>query len=156
MANNAYKILQPEAVTNLVTNPSIETATTGYTAIAGALAQVATYQRRGVYSLEVTPAVGVADGAYYGTVSLTDTVTYTFSFDFLGASAIPYRAYFGTTGAALGTGTRLSGRLTLPQLTGFISSRTATPQLPHITLTAFCAGLAIMIPVILTVTVLDF
>jgi hypothetical protein len=41
MAKTFY-ILQPEEITNLVTNPSIETNTTGYTAVGGSVAQSAT------------------------------------------------------------------------------------------------------------------
>src|SRR3990167_9637069 len=80
-------IVVPEEsdVTNIVTNPSVETNTTGYTAIGGSIARVITEQRRGAYSLEVTPTTGVNDGEYFGTVSTASGSRYMWEFDFLGA-----------------------------------------------------------------------
>lgn len=96
-----WAIIIPEAITNLVTNPSVELAATGYTAMAGSAARSSTYQRRGVYSLAVTPAAGTSDGVYFGTVSLTTGTTYTFSLDFLGVAGVPYKIYFADTSATL-------------------------------------------------------
>src|SRR5574343_1128443 len=96
-----WAIIIPEAITNLVTNPSVELAATGYTAMAGSAARSSTYQRRGVYSLAVTPAAGTSDGVYFGTVSLTTGTTYTFSLDFLGVAGGPYKIYFADTSATL-------------------------------------------------------
>ena len=105
-----YHILLPELVTDLVTNPSLETATTGYTLVGGTIAQSATRSRRGAYSLAITPTAGTADGAYYGTVSLTSGSVYTFSVDFWGVDTIPYRIYFATTGGTVkGTPTTITG-----------------------------------------------
>lgn len=99
-----WKFISPESTENLVTNPSVEKATTGYTAVSGSIARVLTKQRRGAYSIQMTPTSGSTDGVYYGSVSLTSGVTYTFSVDFFGALGIPYRIYFGSTAAAvLGT-----------------------------------------------------
>jgi len=96
-----WNIVVPEATTNLVTNPSIETATTGWAAMAGAIAQDTSNPPYGLYDLKCTPAVGVDDGCYFGTVSMTSGTSYTFSFYFKGVTAIPYKAYFATTGGVL-------------------------------------------------------
>ena len=86
-----YEIVVPEAEINLVTNPSLETAVTGYSAVGGTVARVATQSRRGSYSLEIDPTTGVNDGAFFGTVSLVSGQTYTFAVDVKGVSGIPYR-----------------------------------------------------------------
>lgn len=103
-------IIQPYATTNMLTNPSAETATTNFTAIAGSLARSTTQQKRGAYSIAVTPTTTTTDGAYYGTVSLVNGTTYTFSVDVWGVVGIPYRIYVGSTAAAvLGTPTTFTG-----------------------------------------------
>lgn len=103
-------LITPEQTINLVQNPSIEEATTNYTAVGGSIARVITQQRRGAYSLEITPTAGVNDGAFYATVSLTSGSTYTYSIDVKGVLGIPYRIYFATTAAAvLGTPTTFTG-----------------------------------------------
>src|SRR3990170_3988054 len=110
--SNTWKIVVPEAadVTNLITNPSIEVDTTGYTAVGGSVARSTTQQKRGGYSLAVTPTSGTADGVYYGTVSLTSGQSYTFSVDIWGVDTIPYRIYFATTGGTVkGTPTEVTG-----------------------------------------------
>src|SRR4029453_15970344 len=96
--NTFVGIIIPEATTNLVTNPSIETATTGYTAVGGSIAQSNTKQYHGVYSLGVTPGAGTTDGAFYGTVSLTSGTTYTLSCKFWGQAGLKYKISFATTG----------------------------------------------------------
>lgn len=93
-----WSIIKPEATTNLVTNPSIEVDTTGYTAVGGSVNRVATDQRREVSCLQVTPTAGVNDGVYYGTVSLTSGQSYTFSVDIKGTDGEPYTIYFANTG----------------------------------------------------------
>lgn len=105
-----WQILLPEACTNLITNPSIEVDTTGYTAVGGSVARSSTRYRRGSYSLAVTPTSGTADGAYFGTVALTAGTTYTFSVDVYGANGIPYRIYFAdTSGNIKGTPVTFTG-----------------------------------------------
>jgi len=94
--------------TNLITNPSIETATTGYTAVGATLTRVATQQKRGVYSLSIAPTAGTTDGAYYE-VSLTSGTTYTFSIDVLGVVSIPYLIRFATTGGTTKASTTFTG-----------------------------------------------
>ena len=96
--NTFVGIIIPEATTNLVTNPSIETATTGYTAVGGSIAQSATKQYHGVYSLAVTPTSAATDGAFYGTITLSVSTTYTLSCKFWGLPGVKYKISFATTG----------------------------------------------------------
>jgi hypothetical protein len=105
-----WSIVIPEAATNLVTNPSIETDTTGYTAVGGSVARGTTYQRRGVASLTVTPTAGVNDGAYYA-ITLVAGTAYAFSVDVMGVDGVPYRIYVYdvTASAILGTPTTFTG-----------------------------------------------
>jgi len=108
-----WSVVVPEATTNLITNPSIELATTSWVAAAGAtLARVgaATVQpRRGTWSLSLAPTASTYDGAYIA-VALTAGTTYTFSVDVYGVNAIPYRITFAdSSGNALGTPTTFTG-----------------------------------------------
>lgn len=105
-----FKVIVPEATTNLVTNPSIEVDTTGYTAVGGSIARSTAQSKFGVASLAITPTSGTTDGAYYGTVSLTNGQIYTKSVWVLGVNGVPYRIYFGSTGGGvLGTPTEFTG-----------------------------------------------
>jgi hypothetical protein len=54
--------------------------------------------RREIACLKITPTAGVNDGAYYGTVSLTNGESYTFSVDIYGIDNEPYTIYFANTG----------------------------------------------------------
>lgn len=94
-----FSVITPEESTNLIINPSAETNTTGYAAIAGTITRQATYQRRGTWAVKCTPAVGLYDGLYFGatTASLITTTAgqwYTFSLDFRGVGGLAYRLYF--------------------------------------------------------------
>ena len=93
-------VIIPIARTNLITNPSLETATTGYTAVGGSIARSATQQYHGTYSLAVTPGAGTTDGAYFGSVTLTASQAYAFSCKFLGVLGIPYKISIATTGGS--------------------------------------------------------
>ena len=93
-----WSIIVPEATTNLVTNPSIGIDTTGFTAVGGSIARNTGAQKREVASLKITPTSGVNDGVYYGTVSLTNGQSYTFSVDIKGTDGEPYTIYFANTG----------------------------------------------------------
>lgn len=105
-----YFIIQPQATTNLVINPSPALATTGYSAMAGAIARSASKQRRSAYSIAVTPTSSANDGAYYGTIPTVSGTTYTFALDFWGADGVPYQIYFASTAAALqGVAATLTG-----------------------------------------------
>lgn len=110
MTSNWKIILPDPQETNIVTNPSVETNTTGYTAVGGSIARVATAQRRGAFSLAVTPTAGVNDGVFYGTVTLVNGTTYCFDIDVLGVNGVPYQIYFASTvPATLGTPTTFTG-----------------------------------------------
>ncbi len=105
-----WSIIVPEATQNLVTNPSIEDAATGYTAVGAVIARDATQQRRGVYSLKVTPTAGVNDGAYYA-ITLQATKQYAFSVDGFWANGVPYKIYIYdvTAGVTLGSALQFIG-----------------------------------------------
>ena len=106
-------IIVPIETTNLVQNPSIETNTTGYTAVGAgtALAQNSDYQRRGVYSLRVTPDSGVEDGVYYTVSAVATNTNHAYSFDFRGVDGVPYQAYLYDIGISqiLGTPQTFTG-----------------------------------------------
>lgn len=71
-------VVLPLARANLVTNPSIELATTGYTNTGNAIVRTATFQYHGTYSLQVEPTGTPNTGAYYA-IALTAGVTYAVS-----------------------------------------------------------------------------
>lgn len=96
-----FSVIIPEATTNLVTNPSLEVDTTGFSAIGGSIAQTFAWQAFGSAGLAVTPASLTESGAYYGTVSLTNGSTYTASVVFQGEKDKVYYIWFATTGSAL-------------------------------------------------------
>ena len=101
-----WSIVKPEATTNIVTNPSVYTDATGFTAVGSAIVRYTTYMRREIACLKITPTAAVNDGAYYGTVSLTSGTSYTFSVDIFGVDGEPYKIYFGDTSAVVqGTAT---------------------------------------------------
>lgn len=94
-----FYIIRPEATKNLHTNPSIETNTTTYSAAnSSTLARVSTQQRRGSYSLSVTPTSHVDGGVNTGTFTV-ETGGFTASFDFLGVLGVNYYAQFLNSGA---------------------------------------------------------
>lgn len=101
---------KPRAGVNLVSNPSIETGITGYTAVGGAVAQSELKQRYGVYSLEVTPSVSVTSGVYYGTIDLASGQLYFASVYGYFIAGHPYTLYFAnTSGTLLGTAYNFRG-----------------------------------------------
>lgn len=105
-----WSLISPLATTNLVTNPSVELATTGYTAVGGSIARVTTDRFFGMACLAVTPTSSTTDGVYYGTVSLTTGTTYTASVYVKGVAGIPYKIYFANTSGTLkGTATTFTG-----------------------------------------------
>lgn len=91
---DSLSVVVPVARTNLVTNPSVELATTGYTSVLGAsLARVTTHAYHGAYSLEVTPASASGSGVFNGNVSgiaLTSGTTYAISCKLLGTRGRTY------------------------------------------------------------------
>lgn len=105
-----FYIVKPVESTNLITNPSFETGTTGWTTSSSSIARSTTYQNRGIYGLAVTPTSTTTAGVYFGTISTTSGTAYTFSIDILAPDGVPYRIYFGSTGGTvLGTPTTFSG-----------------------------------------------
>lgn len=97
-----FSVVMPEETENLITNPSVENDTTGYTAVGAgaAIARTLDEQRRGAYSIRVTPAVGVASGVYYGTIATAINEPYTFSLDVLGVAGHVYNVYFADNAGA--------------------------------------------------------
>ena len=82
---SAWKIIQPEAATNLVTNPSLEAGIVGWSGRGGGetLSQSETIARRGVYSLKcIAPGAGAGEGVLFDVTAITSAATqYTFSID---------------------------------------------------------------------------
>lgn len=99
-----FSIILPEQTVNLVSNPSLEKNTAGYTAVGVAvLDRVATFQRRGAWSLRTMPGAGFDTGFYYGTVSHTASLAYTLSLDLKGVGGKYYKIYYAaTTGVQVG------------------------------------------------------
>ena len=99
-----FSVIIPEATTNLCTNPSLESAATGWAALGGAIAIVATWQAYGVAGLEVTPAALTESGAYWGDVTLANGSTYTASITIQGEAGKIYYIWFASNaGALIGT-----------------------------------------------------
>lgn len=96
-------LVRPITRTNLVTNPSAETATTGYTASGGSIARSTTESFHGAYSIAVTPTAATTDGVYYLTSSLTSGTTYAVSVKIKvpNAAGRPYRLAFATTAGVM-------------------------------------------------------
>jgi hypothetical protein len=93
-----FSVVVPIARTNEVTNPSIETATIGYTASGGSIARSTTRSYHGAYSLAVTPTAALTDGAYYGTISMTAGQVRAVSCKWYGAAGVSYKLSVATTG----------------------------------------------------------
>lgn len=106
-------IIEPKEATNLITNPSFETNTTGWAAVGASvtIAQSAAYQRRGVYSCKITPPSGnQISGIYFGTFALSSGTTYYLSLDVLDVLGQGYNLYFANTSAVMcGTATEWTG-----------------------------------------------
>jgi hypothetical protein len=95
-----WSFVLPEATTNLISNPSFEVGTTGWTAVGGSIARSSAKQTKGLYSLAVTPT-GAGDGVYCA-LTLETTTEYTFSIDVWGAAGVDYRIYlYDVTAAAI-------------------------------------------------------
>jgi hypothetical protein len=93
--DDVWSVVVPIARTNEVTNPSAETATTGYTAGAGTLTRSTEQQYHGAYSFKYVPSAAVTDGFYY---TLTSTVaTRAVSCKFRGVAGVPYALTYSTS-----------------------------------------------------------
>lgn len=103
--DDRFSVLIPVARINLVTNPSLETNTTAWTALGGSIARTTTQQYHGAYSLAITPTAATTDGARYDTVSLISGTTYAYSAKVLGVAGKSYKLSIETT-----AGVELSSR----------------------------------------------
>ena len=104
----------PQSAVNLVTNPSIELATTNFTAVGGSIARSATRQRFGTYSLAHTPTSATTDGVFYGGSTplalVLGTIYFASVYGYF-AAGVPYQIYFASTaGALVGTAYTFRGR----------------------------------------------
>lgn len=89
-----FSAIIPEASVNLITDPSFEIVTTGInTAVSSTLARSTTYQKRGAYSMAITPSSGVASGMYQS-YALTGGLPYTYSLDLYGVPGQEYDIFF--------------------------------------------------------------
>lgn len=102
-------VLDPSYSLNMITNPSIELGTTGYTGSNATLARVSTYSRREQYSLAITPSSASKAFAYTSTGTLTSGSVYSAGVDFLGWVGVPYSMEIYTTGAAYKTEVLFNG-----------------------------------------------
>lgn len=66
-----WEVVVPIARTNEITNPSMETNITGYTAGAGTLSRDTTKQYHGAYSAKYVPSAAINDGFFYGNIATT-------------------------------------------------------------------------------------
>jgi len=103
-------VIIPQESTNLILNPSIETNTTGYTAVGAGVVIARTtdlHASRGYAALRITTAAGVASGVYYSALTTVTGQPYTFSVDICAdAAGRTYRIYFAdAAGAMLGSPT---------------------------------------------------
>jgi hypothetical protein len=76
-----FGVLVPGLATNLDPNPSFELGTTGATAVNCTLALSSDYQRRGLYSMKVTPTSLNQDCGYRRTITTIANTPYCFAID---------------------------------------------------------------------------
>jgi len=96
--DDVWAVVVPKARTNEISNPSLETATTGYTAGAGSLARSTAQQYHGAYSGAYTPSAATTDGFYY---TFTSTVALrAVSCKFFGQKGVPYALAYASTAPA--------------------------------------------------------
>lgn len=85
-----FWIVKPKEGVNYIYNPTFASPekVAGWTAYGAGVTIAASslYQRRGIYSMEVKTASGMASGAYYGNLSVTTGYAYTFSCDVKGVA----------------------------------------------------------------------
>jgi hypothetical protein len=78
MAAYPWEIIRPRAATNFITNPSFETATTGWAGDGSTITRVSAIAKYGAWALDVTPTAGTTDGAHYA-MTLAAASAYAFS-----------------------------------------------------------------------------
>ena len=103
LTREKFYVIVPKAATNLITNPSFELGTTGWTASGAGVTIVKSFstQRRGASSCAVITASGVDSGVQYS-VSLTSGTQYTFSADVRDVNGQAFTMYIhdGTSAVA--------------------------------------------------------
>jgi len=96
-----YWIIVPAEGTNQIKNPRFDTPDGVEDWVASGagvtIALTGDKQRHGAYSMKVNPASGVASGAYYANLSVTNGLTYTFSCDVLGVQGQNMRIYIANS-----------------------------------------------------------
>lgn len=97
-----FSVLVPIQITTINTNPSFETDLSGVTAANSSLARTSTYQRRGVYSMSVTPSSTAVAGCYWSVTTATDG-QYSCGLDLLAPGGQWFDLYFADS-----SGNRLS------------------------------------------------
>jgi len=95
--DDVFSVVVPIARVNEISNPSLETNTTGYTGGAGTLARTTAQQYHGAYSLIYTPSAVTTDGCYY--TYTTTVASRAISCKFLGQAGLSYTFSIATTGA---------------------------------------------------------
>lgn len=108
LTDSKFWIVVPQAGTNQIYNPRIDPPEfdTYLTAVSAALAESSAEQRKGAYSVAVTPQTGVASGFYYSAVSVVNGTDYTFSCDIKGVVGQAMRIYIAdSAGTAKATTT---------------------------------------------------
>jgi len=89
---DSFLIVIPELTENLVWNPSIETNTTGWTAVDATISQSGEQQKYGLFSLKAIPVNMTESGAYYA-LSLVANTSYTSSVYLYGLPGVTYYIY---------------------------------------------------------------
>jgi hypothetical protein len=117
-----WSVLEPVGSTNLFLNPSVETALTGYQALTGSetITRDNTRSRRGAWSIKIVTSSSSNRGMVANNGSsflLTAGITYTLSFDFCGAGAVPYSAYVSGPSSSEPGRIRMIGRGVWQRLT---------------------------------------
>jgi hypothetical protein len=100
--NGWFGVLIPSLATNLDTNPSFELGTSGVTTSDAAVEQSSTYQRRGLYSMKVTPAPSLYGNGVAKTVTTTANTPYCFAIDLFDPHCRTFQVYFSGDSGRVG------------------------------------------------------
>jgi hypothetical protein len=107
LTQEEYYIIEPVEATNEVSHPSVESAAIGLNGYGAhgagvSIARSSLQQRRGMWSVEVTPATGVESGLYYGyNINEAAGVARTFSVDVKGVAGQVMRVQIRTLAGAM-------------------------------------------------------
>jgi hypothetical protein len=92
-----FYFVSPLALSNVVTNPSFELATTtGWTAVGGSVTATVGFAYKGVYSGLVTVTATTTNGCYY-TFSTGSGTDFSAVFYIYYKQGVPFKAYFANT-----------------------------------------------------------